>query len=115
MEKELLAPCGIDCAKCEARLATLTKDEALKKEVARRWSELNHVTITPEMIHCFGCLEAGEKTYYCEALCPIRPCAFKKGLASCAECAEEEKCPTLAMILSASPEAKRNLEAKKKR
>ena len=49
--KELIAYCGLDCETCEARIATVNHDEALREKVARQWSELNQVTITPDMIH----------------------------------------------------------------
>lgn len=93
MEKTLLAPCGIDCAKCEAREATLSLDEKKKEAVAKRWSELNHVEITPAMIACLGCLQEGAKTPYVEHYCPIRPCALKKGIATCRQCPQKKECP----------------------
>lgn len=110
MDHELLSPCGLDCAKCEARIATINHDEALKKAVAERWSELNQVAISPAMIQCEGCLSSGAKTIYCEQLCPIRPCALKQGYSSCAECAKSEQCPLLDRILSSSPSARENIE-----
>jgi hypothetical protein len=115
MEQELLAPCGLDCAKCEARIATLTHDEALKKAVAERWSELNHVAISPAMVSCEGCLALGVKTRYCEQLCPIRPCALKKGYTSCAQCAKSERCFFLDCLLSCSPSARKNLRRARKK
>lgn len=115
MDQKLLAPCGLDCAQCEARIATLHHDEALKKEVAAKWSELNQVAISPDMIHCEGCLGAGEKTFYCEQLCPIRPCALKQGYSSCADCAKSEQCPLLEGILSSSPSARENLRKARKK
>lgn len=110
IEKGLFAPCGLDCAKCEARIATINNDDVLKKAVAERWSELNHILITPEMINCLGCLQNGAKTTYCEKICPIRPCAQKKGYCSCSECSSYQGCQLLAPILSSSHQARKNLE-----
>ena len=67
-----IAYCGLDCETCEARLATANNDEALRREVAKKWSELNGVQITPEMINCNGCRIDGVKSPYCSSLCPIR-------------------------------------------
>ena len=53
--KKLIAYCGLDCEKCDARKATLNDDNALREKVAKEWSELNGVEITPEMINCEGC------------------------------------------------------------
>lgn len=50
--RELIACCGLDCEKCEARKATLMNDDKLREKVAQDWSALNHVLITTEMIHC---------------------------------------------------------------
>ena len=75
---EYIAYCGLNCEACEARLATLNNDDALRQRVAREWSELNGVEITVEMINCSGCRIPGIKTPYCDSLCPIRQCAMGK-------------------------------------
>ena len=106
-----IACCGLDCASCEARLATERNDDALRRRVARLWSELNGADITPEMIHCTGCRMEGVKTPYCESLCPIRRCAMGKGLETCAGCEEMDVCEQLGAVLQNSAEARENLEA----
>ena len=105
-----LAYCGLDCETCEARLATVHNDDALRKKVAEEWSKLNGVTITPEMIRCDGCRVAGAKTVFCDSLCPIRQCALGKRVGTCCACAEKTACKTLAMIADGSAEARRNLD-----
>ena len=60
--KKLIAYCGLDCEKCEAYIATKNNDNALREKVAKEWSELNGVDITPEMINCDGCRVDGVKT-----------------------------------------------------
>ena len=52
---DYIAYCGLDCKGCEARLATVNNDATLRQKVAKEWSELNGVEITPEMINCVGC------------------------------------------------------------
>ena len=52
--KKLIGCCGLDCEKCDARVATVTNDNALREKTAALWTKLNGVTITPEMINCTG-------------------------------------------------------------
>ena len=52
--KKYIACCGLDCESCEARRATVNDDDSLRQKVAKEWSELNGVEITPEMINCVG-------------------------------------------------------------
>jgi len=106
----MIAYCGLDCEKCDAFIATKNNDQTLREKTAKLWSELNHVTILPEQINCTGCRADGPKTVYCEKLCAIRQCAMKKGVETCGECDDKEKCPTLGMITANNPDALKNLK-----
>ena len=106
---KFIAYCGLNCEICEARIATINKDEELKKIVAKKWSELNKVTITPEMINCTGCKIEGAKTPFCESLCPIRKCAREKNYETCGKCCELKKCEKIKMIIDNNEEAMNNL------
>lgn len=66
-----IAYCGLDCEKCEARLATINNDNSLREKVAEAWSKLNGIEITADMINCEGCRVDGVKTVYCESFAPI--------------------------------------------
>ncbi len=105
-----IAYCGLDCESCEARLATVNNDDALRRKVAAQWSALNGVEITPEMIHCSGCRIEGAKTPYCESLCPIRQCAAGKKVETCGSCPEMRSCEKLGAITKNSADALRRLE-----
>ena len=105
----LIAFCGLDCAKCDAYTATKNNDQALRERTARLWSELNHVDILPEHIHCEGCRTDGAKTYYCSTLCHIRQCALLKGVDTCGRCPEMNHCPTVGELHANRPEARENL------
>ncbi len=107
--KRLIAYCGLDCEACEARQATLNDDAAARARVAKRWSEMNGVEITPAMINCVGCRVEGVKTPYCESLCPIRQCALGKKVETCGDCAEVAACAKVGAILKNNPAAARNL------
>ena len=109
-----IAICGLDCESCEARLATVHEDEALRESVAKRWSELNGVEITPDMIHCVGCRVDGVKTPYCESLCPIRQCAHERRCETCADCGDMAGCEKLGMITGNNAEALRRLREMRK-
>ena len=107
--KELIAYCGLDCEKCDARIATINNDWDLRKKTAKLWSELNGVEITADMINCMGCRTEGVKTPYCESLCPIRRCAKDKAICTCGSCNNIEKCQAVAQVISNNAEAKSNL------
>lgn len=40
MIKELIAHCGLDCEKCDARIATVNHDNALREKTAQLWSKI---------------------------------------------------------------------------
>ena len=103
--KTLIACCGIDCEKCDARIATATGDEALRAATARKWTAMNGIEIKPEYLHCMGCRTEGVKTYYCTDMCKIRACASSRGYATCGECAEVMTCRTVEPILNHQPDA----------
>ena len=103
--KDRIAYCGLDCEKCDAYLATINDDKALREKTAKRWAELNNAPILPEHINCEGCRADGAKTVYCDSFCGIRQCALKKGVTTCGDCSDMEKCKTVGEIISNSPEA----------
>ena len=105
-----IAYCGLDCETCEARLATVNDDNELRSKVAREWSELNSVEITPEMINCSGCRIDGVKTPYCDSLCPIRQCAREKKVETCGGCPEMESCEKVGAIIGNNSDARGRLE-----
>ena len=107
--KNLIAFCGLDCELCEAYIATKNNDDRLRRKVAKEWSELNHVEITPQMINCQGCRVDGLKTPFCQSMCPIRQCAMGRKVGTCAECGEKKACGKLTMITESSELAKANL------
>ena len=107
------AYCGLDCESCEARLATVNNDDALRVKVAALWSELNGVEITAEMINCVGCRIDGVKTPYCDFLCPIRQCAMGKQIETCGNCPEMNSCEKLAMITGNNADALCRLKMEK--
>ena len=106
---ERIAYCGLDCGACDAYLATVRGDQALRERTAKLWAELNHAPILPEHINCEGCRGDGKKTVYCENMCQIRRCARERGAATCGECPELEGCGTVGAILAHNPDARRNL------
>ena len=107
--RQLVAYCGLDCEKCEARIATLNDDDALRTKVAKLWSELNGIDITPEMINCTGCRTEGVKTVYCGSLCEIRKCAMSRNYETCGDCRDIDNCNKVAMVIGNNKEARSNL------
>ena len=102
--------CGLDCEACDARIATITNDNALREKTAALWTKLNGVTITPDMINCTGCRIEGAKTPFCDKLCPVHNCVREKELDTCADCGQMDGCPTLGQIAGNSPFVLENLK-----
>ena len=115
---QLIGCCGLDCEKCDARIATLTDDNAMREKTAELWTKLNGLTITPEMINCTGCRMEGAKTPFCDKLCQVHNCVRENGFDTCADCSQMEECPILGRIAVNSPCVLENLnrlrEAKQK-
>ncbi|MGM9969419.1 MAG: DUF3795 domain-containing protein [Anaeroplasma sp.] len=105
MNDIFIAYCGLNCQKCEARLATINDNDDLRTKVAEEWSILNGIEITKEMVNCEGCKTNGLKTLFCEKLCPIRLCASKKNINNCGKCEELNKCDKIKLIISNNDEA----------
>lgn len=38
--RDMIAYCGLDCEKCDAYLATINDDQALREKTAKLWAEL---------------------------------------------------------------------------
>ena len=104
-----IAYCGLDCEQCDAYIATLHDDQALREKTAKLWAALNHAPILPEHINCQGCRADGAKTVFCEQLCAVRRCARQRGVVTCGDCPEMETCPTAGAIFANAPQAKKNL------
>jgi len=108
MEK-LIACCGLDCATCDARIATISDDNELRKSTAEKWRKLyNSPEIAPESINCTGCREPGVKLAHCGE-CMIRKCATAKGFSTCSECDELTSCEFISPVHKFAPEALANL------
>ena len=106
----MIAYCGLDCRECDAYLATVNNDWALREKTAKLWAKLNDAPILPEHINCQGCRAGGVKTVFCEGICAVRRCALGKGVATCGECPDWRGCPTVGAVLENSPSARENLK-----
>jgi hypothetical protein len=110
MEK-IIACCGLNCATCDARIATVNNDDELRKVTAEKWSvQFNAPGITAEMINCTGCREPGAKFSHCDA-CEIRNCVKAKGFDTCGNCPDLETCTLVAGVIKYVPEAISNLKS----
>jgi Protein of unknown function (DUF3795) len=108
--KKLISCCGLNCATCEARIATVTNDDELRKATAEKWKTIYNVPdISPAMINCTGCREEGVKIGHWST-CQIRICATKKGFATCGECKEMDTCSLISPVHKSVPEALFNLK-----
>ncbi len=110
MEK-IISCCGLNCATCEARIATIKNDDELRKATAEKWKTLyNSPDMSSDMINCTGCREEGVKLGHW-SMCQIRVCAAAKGFITCGECNDLEQCGIISGVLKFSPDALSNLKS----
>ncbi len=99
---KMIAFCGIDCAKCPARIAMKNNDQQLRQQTAQEWSKMFEHDFKPEEINCVGCrVMEGVHVGYC-SMCEIRACGIEKKLETCAHC-DEFACARLEKFLSNVP------------
>ncbi len=110
MENKMIAVCGLDCAACDAFIATKSNDDTMKAKVAAEWSKMNGADIKPEDIICEGC-RTGSSVLggYC-SMCEIRKCAAEKQVSHCGICTDFP-CEKVSMVLDNSPTAAENLKS----
>jgi hypothetical protein len=77
----LVSHCCLKCNECPAYIATQNNDQQLREETAKKWQ------MKPEQINCHGC-----KTPSALFNCSAKQCADKKGILTCAHCAEFPTC-----------------------
>jgi hypothetical protein len=108
MEKSISA-CGLDCAGCEAYLATQAGDADEVAKIAAQWSKRYDAEVKSEHVWCDGCMTAGERKCGYVPACKVRACVVERGFDNCAPCADYG-CEILAGHFEMAPEAKANLE-----
>lgn len=108
---QMIACCGLNCAQCDARIATVNNDDKLREKTAKKWAKMNNAPqITPETINCMGCRAAGVKFAFCDYMCEIRKCVVAKDYNTCGDCAEMETCAIVSAVHSSNKAAKNNLK-----
>jgi hypothetical protein len=107
---QIIAVCGLDCAACEAYIATQAGDEAAKEKVAAKWRvQYNSLKIDAKSITCDGCLsDTGRLCGHCLE-CGPRLCAVERGLPNCAHC-PDFGCKKISGLLKFIPDAKTRLD-----
>jgi hypothetical protein len=107
-----IAFCGLDCAKCEAYLATQANDDAAKARIVAKWQvEFNSPDIPLEAATCDGCVKVGGRLGgYC-GQCPIRACGVAHKIANCAYCTDYDGCGKLVDLFKSAPDARARLDA----
>jgi hypothetical protein len=107
---KIISCCGINCEQCDARIATLANDDALRAKTAETWGQMFNANIKAADINCAGCREDGVKFSHC-MMCEIKKCAEAKNFATCGDCSEIESCETIGYVLKNVPDALTNLKS----
>ncbi len=114
MTNEMIAYCGLDCHSCPIYLATREHNKEKQKEKREEILQLinEHYGLEfklEDITDCDGCMtETGRLFSTCKD-CPIKKCARKKELESCAYC-EDYVCKTLEEFFAKEPDAKTRLD-----
>ena len=109
--ERMIAVCGLDCATCEARLATQASDEAAKERIAAKWrKQYNAPTIDATYVTCDSCLDFDGRLGGHTSECEIRACGVERGLPNCAHCIDYDSCEKLASFLNFVPQARATLD-----
>lgn len=108
----LFAPCGNDCTKCEAYIATITNDMNIRHRLADNFTKQFNVEIPAESINCVGCMDTGQHIGFCSQ-CSIRLCIIEKQYSTCADCSEFP-CPKGSFIWVDGSQSKANLDKLRK-
>lgn len=84
-DESLIAPCGIDCAKCQVYLAPSNPE--IMAQTLRAFKQEENLELRPDQVKCSGC--PGTRECHFTPKCGIlRCCVDEKGLRWCSECAE---------------------------
>lgn len=106
---KMLGVCGLDCAQCEAYLATINNDQGARVETARKWSKEYGHPMKPEDVNCVGCNNQGVHIDYRD-VCEIRKCGQEKKVSCCKDCREFASCEKIQKFHQQTPEAKVNCQ-----
>lgn len=110
MSHRMIAPCGLDCAKCDAYILTQADDRPGLEKLAEKWrTDYNAPNITVKDVLCDSCLAAGDRHCSHCSECEFRSCAMAKGLSTCAGC-EQYACEKLLGFFQMVPAARENLD-----
>ena len=80
----MIAYCGLDCAECEAYIATQNEDYDALVGLAQKWGENHGTYYRPQDIECGGC-RSDRLNEYCNT-CGVRGCGLSHGFETCADC-----------------------------
>jgi hypothetical protein len=83
-ESPMIAYCGLDCAGCEAYIATRNEDYEALMGLAEKWGESHGAYYRPQDIECGGC-QSDRLNEYCNG-CGVRECGLSHGFETCADC-----------------------------
>lgn len=86
-EMKHMAYCGFDCGACPIFVATESGNDALKDELATRYS-VESKRLDRSDIKCCGCKSELSLVHSFCGKCVYRLCARKRGIGSCGECVD---------------------------
>jgi len=106
---QMMAPCGLECAKCPAYIATQAGDPVEITLVAEAWSRAWRMRVRPDEIWCDGCTSTSERKYKYAWKCEVRSCGMARGVPTCAHC-PDYVCETLEGFFAKVPRTRKILK-----
>ncbi len=98
--------CGFDCSNCPLYMATIEKDEVLRKQIEDKYN-------IKKGMECLGCL-SDKCASICEN-CKIRACCYNKNIKNCGWCDEFFTCKEIQYICITNIKSKEYLEEENKK
>lgn len=83
----VLGCCGYRCDLCPAFRANVTRFED-QQRVSEGWHTYYGFQMPAERIVCDGCVDRRPEARRVDSTCPVRGCAHRRGLPTCATCPE---------------------------
>ncbi len=106
---EMYAYCGLNCATCQAYIATQANDREAQEKLLAQWRvEYQSPEMDLQAVTCDGCTTTLRLGGYCSQ-CAVRACGVAHGVVNCAHCAEFEGCEKLEQFYQVAPQVRTTL------
>ena len=86
MDQNGICFCGHDCSRCITYLATVNRDESLRKRAQKFYRDTFGINLALQDIHCLG--GRSQQLFSLCGGCPWAKCCRERGIGACSDCKE---------------------------